>query len=38
LSNFDFVEIKSGIQAGEKVIISDLSKYEHLNEIKIEQR
>jgi len=38
LSNFDFVEIKSGIQAGEKVIITDLSQYEHLKEIKIEQR
>jgi HlyD family secretion protein len=36
-SNFDFVELKSNIKAGETVIISDMSEYEHLNEITIEQ-
>jgi HlyD family secretion protein len=36
LSNFDYVEIKSGIAAGETVIISDLSRFEHLQEIIIE--
>lgn len=36
LSNFDFVEIKSGLQAGEKIILTDLSQYEHLEEITIE--
>ncbi|GAB3319330.1 efflux RND transporter periplasmic adaptor subunit [Larkinella ripae] len=36
LSNFDFVELRSGIQAGEKVIITDLSEYEHLQEITID--
>ncbi|MGA0559475.1 efflux RND transporter periplasmic adaptor subunit [Larkinella sp. VNQ87] len=35
LSNFDFIEIRSGIQPGEKVIITDLSEYEHLQEITI---
>ncbi|WP_128545903.1 efflux RND transporter periplasmic adaptor subunit [Larkinella soli] len=35
LSNFDFVEIRNGIQPGEKVIITDLSQYEHLEEITI---
>ena len=36
LSNFDFVEIKSGIQPGEQVIITDLSEYEHLDQITID--
>ena len=36
LSSFDFIEIKSGLQAGEKVIITDLSEYEHLERITIE--
>jgi HlyD family secretion protein len=35
LSNFDFVEIKSGLQAGEKVIVTDMNQYEHLEEIGI---
>ncbi|HEV7349850.1 efflux RND transporter periplasmic adaptor subunit [Telluribacter sp.] len=37
LSNFDFVEIRSGVQAGEKVILTDLSQYEHLSELDITQ-
>ncbi|MFD2934382.1 efflux RND transporter periplasmic adaptor subunit [Spirosoma flavum] len=36
LSNFDFVEIKSGLQAGEQIILTDLSQYENLEEITIE--
>ncbi len=35
LSNFEFVEIKSGLQAGEKVILTDMNQYEHLEEITI---
>ncbi len=35
LSNFDFVEIKSGLQAGEKVILTDMNQYEHLEEIDV---
>lgn len=35
LSNFDFIEIISGVKPGEKVITSDLSKYEHAKEIVI---
>ena len=35
LSNFDFVEIREGVQAGEKVIISDLSNFKNLQELEI---
>ncbi|GAB2801490.1 efflux RND transporter periplasmic adaptor subunit [Rhabdobacter roseus] len=35
LSNFDYVEIKSGVRAGEQVILTDLSEYEHLETLKI---
>jgi HlyD family secretion protein len=36
LSNFDFVEIKSGLKPGEKVILTDMNSYEHLEEIAIQ--
>ena len=36
LSNFDFVEIKSGLEVGDKVILTDLNDYEHLEEISIQ--
>ncbi|MDQ1089894.1 MULTISPECIES: efflux RND transporter periplasmic adaptor subunit [unclassified Siphonobacter] len=35
LSNFDFVEIKSGLNVGDRVILTDLNQYEHLKEITI---
>ncbi|MCE6991796.1 efflux RND transporter periplasmic adaptor subunit [Dyadobacter sp. CY323] len=35
LSNFDFVEIKSGLKPGEKVILTNMNDYEHLEEISI---
>lgn len=35
LSNFDWVEIKSGLQSGERVIVTDLSDYEHVQELTI---
>ena len=35
LSNFDFIEIVSGIRPGEQVITSDMSNYEHAREIVI---
>ena len=35
LSNFDWVEIKSGLQPGERLILSDLSEYEHLDQLTI---
>lgn len=38
LSNFDFVEIKQGLQAGEQVILTDLSQYEHLEKLTIESK
>ncbi|MFN3851504.1 MAG: efflux RND transporter periplasmic adaptor subunit [Spirosomataceae bacterium] len=37
LTNFDFVEILDGINAGETVIISDLSKYKNATELEIQQ-
>lgn len=36
LSNFDFIEIKSGLEVGEQVILTDLNDYEHLEEISIQ--
>ncbi|WAC12704.1 efflux RND transporter periplasmic adaptor subunit [Dyadobacter pollutisoli] len=36
LSNFDFIEIKSGLKTGEKVIVTDMNGYEHLEEISIQ--
>jgi HlyD family secretion protein len=35
LTNFDYVEVKSGLQPGEKVILTDLSEYQHLEELTI---
>ncbi len=35
LSNFDFIEIESGLQAGETVIISDLSTYKNVKVLKV---
>ena len=35
LSNFEFVEILSGLSEGDEVIISDVSKVDHLEKIKI---
>ncbi len=37
LSNFDFVEIKSGLTVGEKVILTDMNEYEHLEEIEVKR-
>lgn len=34
-SNFDFVEVKSGIQPGEEVVISDMSDYKNKKTIKL---
>jgi len=36
LSNFDYVEIKSGLKPGEKVILTDMNDYEHLEELTIQ--
>ena len=35
LSNFDYVEIKSGLAKGENVILTDMSQFENLEEITI---
>lgn len=34
-SNRDYYQIKSGLKAGDRVIISDVSEYAHLNQIRI---
>lgn len=34
--NFDFVEIKSGLKAGETIIISDMSQFRHAKEITLQ--
>jgi HlyD family secretion protein len=36
LSNFDYVEIKSGLKPGEKVILINMNEYEHLEELTIQ--
>lgn len=36
LANFDFVEIKGGLKAGERVILTNMNDYEHLEEITIQ--
>jgi HlyD family secretion protein len=35
LSNFDYVEIKSGLKVGDKVIVTDMNQYESLEKISI---
>lgn len=35
VSNFDYVEIKSGVKKGDKVIISSMNDYLHMDEIEI---
>ncbi|MCF0054278.1 efflux RND transporter periplasmic adaptor subunit [Dyadobacter sp. CY356] len=35
LSNFDYVEIKNGVQKGESIVLSDMSQFENLEEISI---
>lgn len=35
LSNFDWVEIKSGLKPGERVILTDLSEFNHVDQITI---
>lgn len=35
LANFDYVEILEGIRAGERIIVSDMSKYKNAKELEI---
>ena len=35
LINFDFVEITEGIKAGERVIVSDMTKFKNATELEI---
>lgn len=36
-SNFDFVEVKSGVKPGEEVVISDMSNYQKYKSLKIKK-
>jgi HlyD family secretion protein len=36
LTNFDWVEIKSGLKPGERVILTDLSEFDHLEQLTID--
>ncbi len=38
LSNFDWVEIKSGLQPGDQVILTDLSEFAHLEQLTIDPK
>lgn len=38
LTNFDWVEVKTGLQPGDRVILTDLSQYEHLQQLSINQK
>ena len=35
-SNFEFVEVVSGLQAGDQVVVSDMSSYKNKNKLKVE--
>ena len=35
-SNFDFVEVVSGLQPGDQVVVSDMSSYKNKNKLKVE--
>ena len=35
VSNVDFVELESGVQPGEEVVISDMKEYQHMERIKV---
>ena len=37
-TNFDWIEIKSGLQPGDRVILTDLSQYEHLEQLTIQPK
>jgi HlyD family secretion protein len=36
LSNFDYVEIKGGLQKGESIVLTDMSRFENMEEISIQ--
>ncbi len=38
LTNFDWVEVKSGLQLGDRVVLTDLSEYEHLEQLTIDPK
>ncbi|MBP9580341.1 MAG: efflux RND transporter periplasmic adaptor subunit, partial [Parabacteroides sp.] len=36
-SNYEFVEVVSGLQPGEEVVVSDMSNYKNKNKLKLNQ-
>lgn len=34
-SNFEFVEVASGLQPGDQVVVSDMSNYKNKNKLKL---
>ncbi|MDE5702566.1 MAG: efflux RND transporter periplasmic adaptor subunit, partial [Bacteroides sp.] len=34
-SNFEFVEVISGLQPGDQVVVSDMSQYKNKNKLKV---
>ena len=34
-SNFEYVEVVSGLQPGDKVVVSDMSNYKNKNKLKV---
>ncbi len=34
-SNFEYVEVRSGLQPGDKVVVSDMSPYKNKNRLKV---
>ena len=35
-SNFEYVEVVSGLQPGDQVVVSDMSSYKNKNKLKVE--
>ena len=35
-SNFEFVEVVSGLQPGDQVVVSDMSSFKNKNKLKVE--
>ncbi|MGN1261018.1 MAG: efflux RND transporter periplasmic adaptor subunit, partial [Alloprevotella sp.] len=36
-SNFEFVEVVSGLQPGDEVVVSDMSQYKNKNKLKLKK-
>jgi len=36
-SNFEYVEVVSGLQPGDRVVVSDMSQYKNKNKLKLKK-